>query len=278
MSIVFWGLITAMMVGAVATVLIPIRARGAATNVRTIVAAAVVSLVAIGLYSFIGSPDAVTAETGHAKSDGSSVTAASNSSPSKSLGSVASLVDGLGNRLKQQPDDANGWILLARSYEHLGQLSEAATAYGRARDLGKTDLKLDQSLASVGQPTEDSAASRSPAIRGRLSLSQDAALLVQPDDTVFVFAKVDTGQPMPLFALRKTIADLPLEYALTDDMAMIPGTSLADFKEVVVIARVSRSGRAKDVLADLEVSSEPISPATWNYVDLQIDAGGRPNE
>lgn len=270
MSIIFWGLTTTMIVVAVATVVIPISVGEKATNSRTIAMAAVVSLFAIGLYSFIGSPKAVTAENGHAKSSSTSVAPSSNGNPSKTLGSVASLVDGLRYRLNQEPDDANGWILLARSYQHLGRLEEAASAYGRARELGKTDLKLEQSLGSAGQTAEASVATRGPAVRGRISLSQEAALLVQPDDTVFVFAKAEAGQAMPLVALRKTIADLPLEYALTDDMAMVPGISLADFDEVLVVARVSRSGRAKDVLNGLEVSSEPVSPSTWNYIDLQI--------
>jgi cytochrome c-type biogenesis protein CcmH len=82
---------------------------------------------------------------------------------------------------------------------------------------------------------------------------------------------------MPLLALRKSIADLPFDYALTDDLAMMPGTSLADYAEVVVIARVSRSGRAKDVLAGMEVSSEPVSPTTWSDVDLQISPLPAPN-
>jgi cytochrome c-type biogenesis protein CcmH len=75
---------------------------------------------------------------------------------------------------------------------------------------------------------------------------------------------------MPLVALRKTVADLPLDFALTDDMAMMPDASLADFDKVVVIARVSRSGRAKDVLAGLEISSDPVSPLAGDFIELQI--------
>ena len=270
MSIIFWGLTTTMIVAAVATVVIPISVKGMATNTRTVAVAAVVSMFAIGLYSFIGSPDAVTAENDHTNVSQGRNVPASNGKSSTSVGSVASMVQGLKVRLEKEADDADGWILLARSYEHLGRHQEATSAYSRARALGKTDPNLEQTLGPAGQSAEEPEVMRGPAVRGRLSLSREAASLVQPGDTVFVFAKADAGQAMPLAALRKTIADLPLEYALTDDMAMVPGNSLADFDEVVVVARVSRSGRAKDVLAGLEVSSEPVSPAAWNYIDLQL--------
>lgn len=270
MSILFWALTTTMVVAAVATLVIPVIVKDEATNFRMIAMAVVVSLFAIGLYSFIGTPDAVTAEYSHANSSRASVNETSNGKTSTSVASVASMVQGLRERLEKEPDDADGWVLLARSYEHLGQHQEALAAHERAKALGKTDPTLEQSLASTGQTTNEFVESAGPAIRGRISLSQEAALLVQPEDTVFIFAKGDAMQQMPLLALRKTIADLPLEYALTDAMAMIPGNSLADFDEVVVIARVSRSGRAKDVHLGLEVSSGPVSPEGWGHVDLQL--------
>lgn len=277
MSILFWGLTTTMIAAAVATVVVPIRVRGAATNLRTIAMAAVVSFFAIGLYSFIGSPDAVTAEYGHETSGRTGIAQAPNGKSSMSVGSVASMVDDLRSRLEKEPDDANGWILLARSYQHLGRHAEAASAYERAKSLGKMDPTLEKTIPPAEQATSDSEAKRGPGVRGRISLSPEAASLARPEDTVFIFAKADAGQAMPLVALRKSIADLPFEYALTDDLAMMPGTSLADFTEVVVIARVSRTGRARDVFAGMEVSSEPVSPTTWNDVDLQISPAPAPN-
>jgi hypothetical protein len=259
-----------MIVAAVATIVIPIGVKGAAKNSRSVAIAAVVSAFAIGLYSFIGSPAAVTAEYGHASSSRTSTPPASTGKTSISVGSVASMVDGLRSRLDRQPDDADGWVLLAKSYQHLGRHQEAASAYESARALGKVDPMLEKTITLVGQATEDSAATPGPAVRGRISLSRKAALLVRPEDTVFVFAKADAGQPMPLVALRKTVADLPLDFALTDDMAMMPDASLADFDKVVVIARVSRSGRAKDVLAGLEISSDPVSPLAGDFIELQI--------
>jgi hypothetical protein len=255
---------------AVATVVTPIKIRSATTNMTIATMAVVASLFGIGLYVGLGTPEAVMAENQHAQDARITGGPRSKNKSSTSVASVASLVDGLKERLDQEPGDANGWILLARSYEHMGRNAEAVSAYNRAKALGKSDSKLEESLVAAGLSNLNSTLSSGPTLRGRIALSSDAEALVEPGDTVFIFAKGDMNQAMPLVALRKSVADLPLDYALTDALAMIPGSSLADFDEVVIIAQVSRSGRAKDVLGGLKVTSEPISPLSSDPMNLQI--------
>lgn len=62
--------------------------------------------------------------------------------------SVGSLIGGLETRLAENPDDAKGWLLLARSHDHLGNHAEAWNAYSRARDLGLPDEALELKLAA----------------------------------------------------------------------------------------------------------------------------------
>ncbi|HCF18555.1 MAG TPA: c-type cytochrome biogenesis protein CcmI, partial [Rhodospirillum rubrum] len=50
------------------------------------------------------------------------------------------MVDGLASRLADQPDDADGWMMLGRSRIVLGQPDAAAEAYGRAVALRPDDL------------------------------------------------------------------------------------------------------------------------------------------
>jgi len=63
-----------------------------------------------------------------------------------STASIASLTQDLSESLQEQPDDASGWLLLARSYEHLGRRDEALVALNRARDLGETDAEFEMIL------------------------------------------------------------------------------------------------------------------------------------
>jgi cytochrome c-type biogenesis protein CcmH len=79
-----------------------------------------------------------------------------------------------------------------------------------------------------------------------------------PTDTVFIFARAAQGPKMPLAILRKQVKDLPVRFVLDESMAMAPGMSLANFADVIVGARISKSGQAIAQSGDLEGLSAPI--------------------
>lgn len=70
---------------------------------------------------------------------------------SKPVGSVTSLIGGLEERLQRDPDDGEGWLLLARSYDHVGKLDEARAAYERAAALGIDDAAFASALTARAQ-------------------------------------------------------------------------------------------------------------------------------
>jgi cytochrome c-type biogenesis protein CcmH len=55
---------------------------------------------------------------------------------------IAAMADKLAERLKAQPDDAEGWSMLARSYTVLGRNPEAVDAYKKALELHGDDASL----------------------------------------------------------------------------------------------------------------------------------------
>ena len=55
---------------------------------------------------------------------------------------VASLIGGLEQRLAAQPDDANGWALLAQSYSFMGDFAAAEKAVAKAVALGIDEQAL----------------------------------------------------------------------------------------------------------------------------------------
>ena len=72
-----------------------------------------------------------------------------------------------------------------------------------------------------------------------------------PDDILFVFARADDGMPMPVAASRLRVADLPASLILNDEQAMMPSRLISSFKEVEVLARISKSGQAIAQSGDL---------------------------
>jgi cytochrome c-type biogenesis protein CcmH len=103
------------------------------------------------------------------------------------------------------------------------------------------------------------------AIEGRIELERGLAARVNPDDTVFIFARLP-GERMPLAMLRRKAAELPLAFRLDDNAAMSPAAKLSDAKEVVIVARVSRSGQAQPQAGDLEGSSARTRPGASGVV------------
>jgi cytochrome c-type biogenesis protein CcmH len=88
-------------------------------------------------------------------------------------------------------------------------------------------------------------------IAGRVELSAAIAGKAAPTDTVFILARAPEGSRMPLAILKHQVKDLPLDFALSDAQAMSPAMKLSSFPEVVVVARVSKSGSAAPQPGDL---------------------------
>ena len=97
-------------------------------------------------------------------------------------------------------------------------------------------------------------------VSGTVRLSPGVAAKAAPDDTVFIFARAAQGPRMPLAVLRKRVRDLPSAFTLDDSMAMTPAMKLSGQQQVVVGARVSKSGAPTPQPGDLEGFSAPVKP------------------
>jgi cytochrome c-type biogenesis protein CcmH len=96
----------------------------------------IVPVAVVLLYQRLGNP-------------GASVVADVAASHEVSEQQILAMVDSLAKRLKQKPDDADGWILLARSYRALERFPESADAYAHANELIKDDANLLADYADV---------------------------------------------------------------------------------------------------------------------------------
>ncbi len=321
----------------------PAPAPSRAPWIAALLLVALVPAAAMALYFVLGNPDALrTAKTGEGKH-------------AMTQTQVIAMVESLAQKMKANPDDPNGWALLARSYAALQRYREAADAYGQAaqRLPGNPDLLADwadalamaQNRSLRGQPEEivrralaldpkhpkslalsataamerrdydgalrlwrtlaatltpgseeakdiasviaevemakagargkpGAAATPSPAptaaapagpvtgsaVAGRIELSPSLAARANPDDTVFVFARAVDGPRMPLAVLRIRAGELPRDFKLDDTMGMAGGVKLSAAPQVIIEARVSKSGSATPGSGDLSGKSAPVKP------------------
>ncbi len=295
--------------------------------------------ISVALYLWLGStqslvPNATTAPPG----------------AEQAAASIERMVENLAQKLQANPDDAQGWLMLARSYQVLERYALSADAFGRAHELLGDDPKLladyaevaalananqlaglpaslietvlaldpenqkglwlagfaslqdgdapaaidywtrllqqmpegseqaDQVRAMItqaggevqGADAMPEPAARS-ALRVRVSISAALADRVSGEETLFVFARALDGPPMPLAIQRLTAAEIPLTVSLDDSMGMLPAMKLSNFPQVLVGARVSRSGDAEARSGDLRGSVSPVTVGNDGLVALTID-------
>ena len=144
------------------------------------------------------------------------------------------------------------------------------TQIADAQRLGGTVAAV--SVANTAAPAAAAGDSGGPRLTVQISL--DPALLdrLDPAATLFVFARAESGPPMPLAIHRGLASALPLTVVLDDSMGMMPSMKLSMFPKVVIGARISLSGDATPKAGDLQVLSSAIDVTRKEPVELVIDS------
>ena len=317
---------------------------------------------AIVLYRIVGEPRAVDANA----------VAADAQAPADHNQNMALAITNLIAKLKQNPDDVEGWSLLGRAYEATERFADARDALKHAHDLSSADpdvtvayaealalasesrridgephsllenalktapdnqrglwllgisdyqaKKYDAAIATwkhllsvlpkgsdvigsvQGQianaeaerdgrapPAEAATASSEtaevatpvtapaaidaagPHLTINVSLDPKLKDKLAPTDVLFIYAKAASGPPMPLAIQRMQASQLPATVTLTDAMGMLPSMKLSQFPQIIIGARVSKSGNAIAQSGDLQTLSKPMDVNTTAPVALTID-------
>ena len=298
--------------------------------------AVLIPLVTISTYLLLGAPVALDPS----KLSEQTQAGAHDLSPQR----LAQMIDSVNERLRSNPDDVEGWVMLAKTTQAVGRYPEAVQAYrelvrrippdaqlladfadtlamangrsleGEPQQLIEQALKVDprnvkalalggtvayqkEEFAKAAQlwtrvlevvppeaefaqrmqesirdaesragsksvPTANSPGSSQSVVgggklSGKVSLDSAVAKSAAPGDTVFIYARAANGPKMPLAIIRLTAKDLPKSFELTEAMAMAPGMSISKFPELVVGARLSKSGNASPQSGDWESELVP---------------------
>ena len=135
-----------------------------------VAAAALLLLIptaAVVLYARLGNPGAGAAAVDTA-TDGRNAHEMSDAQ-------IAAMLDTLAQRLKSRPDDAQGWVLLARSYHALGRFPEAADAYAHA------DALIPDNAALLADYADALAMTQGRKLAGKPAALAQRALAIDPN-------------------------------------------------------------------------------------------------
>ncbi len=302
-----------------------------------VVLALALPLAAVALYLHLGQPDGLGVAPA-----GAGTRAPQHDSPAD----VEAMVAALAARLAREPDDIEGWRMLARSYSAMDRHAEAARTYARLANMlpdeagvladyadalatsqgatlkGEPERLVAKALAidprhvkalslsgsaafqrgefglaerqwqavlalipgdsdfarSTSASIEAARASRDVAptaaaadahspvgLSGTVRLAPALLAEASPGDAVFIYARAVGATGPPLAALRKQVKDLPIVFRLDDSMGM-GGARLSEQREVLVGARISRSGSASPAPGDLEGAEGPVAPGARGVV------------
>lgn len=138
-----------------------------------------------------------------------------------------------------------------------------ASGIAEARELGGIKGPVAAKAAPKAEAKPAKGAEAKPAaggasVSGRVALAPAIAAKASPGDTLFILARAVNGPRIPLAVLRKQVSDLPFEFTLDDALAMSPELKLSGFPEVIVAARISKSGNAIAQSGDLQGTSAPV--------------------
>lgn len=154
-------------------------------------------------------------------------------------------------------------VLISGARAELGPRADKVIA--AFEKLNPTTTAAANGTASSGTATNETAS-----LTVTVSLSPELQAEVSASDSVFIFAKAKTGPPMPLAASRQTASALPITVTLDDSMAMLPQMKLSSFPEVVVGARISKSGQAISQPGDLESELTVSSNSNPDTIEVVI--------
>jgi cytochrome c-type biogenesis protein CcmH len=162
-------------------------------------------------------------------------------------------------------------LALVPPESEMAQSIRAGIAETRQLEAGSGAVAAAPSASGAGVGAAAAAAGAADAVlAGEVQLSPALAARVAAGDTVFVYARAAQGPRMPLAIVRQPAGAWPLRFTLDDSSAMSPATRLSSATQVVVVARISKSGQAMPQSGDLFGQTEPL-PLGRRNLSIVID-------
>lgn len=171
-----------------------------------------------------------------------------------------------------------GWLLFGDAGLKPKAVQMLAAAAGRPQPLPAVhpaEAPLPAATPASGGPPAPASGAATPAAAApgmavQVGIDPRLARRTDPDSAVFIELHLPGDTGLPLAAVRRRVADLPLSVRLDAAQAVGDPARLAAAAQVVASARVSLSGRGLPAAGDLEGTAPP-APAGASGVRVLID-------
>ncbi len=140
------------------------------------------------------------------------------------------------------------------------QLAQLDRNSQQAAVLSSRIAQVESLLPASALAATETTDTQGPSVSLVIELDESIKDLVDDSMRLFVYAR-NPAMPMPLAAQTLAVPDFPFEITLDDSMAMIANMTLSTAQEVIVGARLSKSGNAIAQSGDIQVVSEPFTLA-----------------
>ena len=172
--------------------------------------------------------------------------------------------------------DGNNELAVATWQKLLNQLEPGSgSAQAVARQIEMANSRMGVSSAPMASAQTGPAQATTTDVNIPVSISLDSENIQSLPSTavLFVFIHPSGGSGMPLAVKRIASPSFPLNLTLSDSDTLRPGTSLADFEQLDVSARISMSGVANATAGDIQAGHITVDTRAATAIALHLDQG-----
>jgi cytochrome c-type biogenesis protein CcmH len=157
---------------------------------------------------------------------------------------------------------AGNYKAAVQTWEKLAQQLPPGTEDARSIESSIADARAKAGLSSK-------AIVNTKGISGKIEIAADIKSKVKSGDIVMVIAR-KPGERMPVAVLKTSVLEFPMNFSLTDALAMNPSSPLSQLTEASLEVRISKTGMAKPEAGDL-ISTPQTVKVGANNIRLVID-------
>lgn len=121
-------------------------------------------------------------------------------------------------------------------------------------DKAKSELTAEQMTVLA----DEAKAAIKSSIQVTVDIDESMKAKLPNNADLFVLAKAEQGPPMPLAVQRLTVSSWPVTVTLDDSMAMMDTLRMSEFENIIITARISKSGVGNAKAGDLQGHSAVI--------------------